>query len=169
MPRGRAPAGRQAPPSGRALGGAGAAFFSGVWVDVASGVVVLDPGHPQAMVANATELRGLLQAPLQTRITAEWVRDLEAADILAAPILTIDEAIDLPQVAHNQMIVDTRDGNRHIGVPVKLSGTPGSVESAPPRIGEHTSEVLQELGLNKVETDQLIETGAIAQENGSNR
>jgi formyl-CoA transferase len=122
-----------------------------------------------AMVANATELRGLLQAPLQTRITAEWVRDLEAADILAAPILTIDEAIDLPQVAHNQMIVDTRDGNRHVGVPVKLSGTPGSVESAPPRIGEHTSEVLQELGLNKVEIDQLIETGAIAQENGSNR
>jgi crotonobetainyl-CoA:carnitine CoA-transferase CaiB-like acyl-CoA transferase len=66
------------------------------------------------------------------------------------------------------MIVGTPDGNRHVGVPVKLTGTPGNVETAPPEIGEHTSEILQELGLNKDEINQLIEAGAVVQGNGSN-
>jgi formyl-CoA transferase len=104
----------------------------------------------EAMSANADELRALLQAPLLTRTTAEWIPILEAADILCAPVQSVAEAVDDPQVVHNQMVVATdhpRLGTlRTVGVPIKLSATPGSLRTPPPAIGEHTPALLAQLG-----------------------
>ena len=50
---------------------------------------------------------------------------------------------------------------RATGIPIKLSETPGSVRSLPPRFGEHTREVLREAGLTEEEITRLIESGCV--------
>lgn len=84
--------------------------------------------------------------------TADAVARLQTAGILSAPILGFDEALALPQIAHNGMIcsvpVAGQDDMRVIAHPVRLSRTPQTIRKGPPRLGEHTNAVLTELGLN---------------------
>ena len=101
----------------------------------------------------------------------EFARDdllarLVAADVLAAPVNAIPDVVRDPQVRHNQMIVATehaRLGSVQVtGVPVKLHGTPGSVRRSPPVQGQHTEEILAELGYGPEDIAALGRDGAIA-------
>ncbi|MBI3968505.1 MAG: CoA transferase [Chloroflexi bacterium] len=78
------------------------------------------------------------------------LRVLDVSQLLAAPINDFAEAFADPQVHHNEMVVTVEHpvGGpiQVVGVPVKLSESPGSVRTAPPLLGEHTSEVLHSLG-----------------------
>jgi len=139
--------------------------------DVCNGLGIPDLSRDErfasvkAMIDNAAELRARLQEPLLKRTTAEWIDILEAADVLCAPVLTIDEAVRLPQILHNEMIVPpaaSPDGIRYVGVPTKLSETPGTVRTGAPRVGEHTVEVLRDLGYSPADIDALIASGAVA-------
>ena len=118
------------------------------------------------MAANATALREPLQRRLLERTTGEWVEVLETADILCAPVLTPAEAIEDPQVIHNEMMVSvphpTLGSLRLIGVPSKLSDTPGTVRTAPPRVGEHSREILRELGYDDQRIEALGARGVVA-------
>jgi crotonobetainyl-CoA:carnitine CoA-transferase CaiB-like acyl-CoA transferase len=91
---------------------------------------------------------------------------LIAADVLAAPVSEIPEVVQDPQIRHNDMIVETEHatlGKLEVtGVPIKLRGTPGSVRRAPPVIGEHTGELLAELGFGEGEIARFEEEGAVA-------
>jgi len=89
---------------------------------------------------------------------------LIAADVLAAPIHEIPDVVRDPQVRHNDMIVTTRHarlGSVDVtGVPIKLRGTPGSVRRSAPVQGQHTAEILSELGYGADEIDTLVKDGA---------
>lgn len=81
---------------------------------------------------------------------ADVLETLWAEDVMVGPIYDYAEVFADPQVLHNEMVV-TLDGPggtvRTAGVPLRFSATPGSVRRPPPRCGEHTDEVLEELGL----------------------
>jgi crotonobetainyl-CoA:carnitine CoA-transferase CaiB-like acyl-CoA transferase len=110
-------------------------------------------------VAHREELQQRWRQEFARRTTKEVVDALETVDILCAPVKDIEAALNDPQVAHNQMVVDMRDPEvgaiRTVGIPVKLEGTPGSVRRTPPRLGQHTREVLAELGFSPEEIRTL--------------
>ena len=112
-----------------------------------------------AQVAHREELQQLWRQEFARRTTKQVVDALENVDILCAPVKDIEAALNDPQVAHNQMVVDMRDPEvgaiRTVGIPVKLEGTPGSVRRTPPRLGQHTNEVLAELGFSPEEIRTL--------------
>jgi crotonobetainyl-CoA:carnitine CoA-transferase CaiB-like acyl-CoA transferase len=97
--------------------------------------------HNDALVA-------LLAERLRTQPSAHWLSALEALGIPAGPVLHYDEVYTDPQILARDMVVETHHPVtgpfRTMGVPVKLSATPGSVRRAAPRLGEHTDEVLNE-------------------------
>jgi formyl-CoA transferase len=112
-----------------------------------------------AQVAHREELQQRWRQEFARRTTKQVVDALETVDILCAPVKDIEAALNDPQVAHNQMVVDMRDPEvgaiRTVGIPVKLEGTPGSVRRTPPRLGQHTHEVLAELGFSPEEIRTL--------------
>jgi crotonobetainyl-CoA:carnitine CoA-transferase CaiB-like acyl-CoA transferase len=91
---------------------------------------------------------------------------LVAADVLAAPIHEIADVVRDPQVRHNEMIVPTEHatlGSIDVtGVPIKLRATPGSVRRSAPVQGQHTAEILAELGYGADEIGALVRDGAAA-------
>ncbi len=89
----------------------------------------------------------------------ELVERLIAADVLTAPIKGIPEVVEDPQIRNNGMIVDIEHATagriQVTGVPVHLHGTPGSVRLPPPLQGQHTEELLAELGYAAGEIESL--------------
>lgn len=100
--------------------------------------------------SNARELHKLLADVFLTNTTDHWVQLLVAAGVPAARVNTVGQMIADEQVIARKMIVDQehpRAGTiRVVGVPVKLSDTPGEVRTPAPLLGEHTAEIIRELG-----------------------
>lgn len=136
-------------------------------------------GHPEwaqdvrfatntARVQNRTALLALMVPVMQTRTTAEWIALLEDKAVPCGPINTIAQAFDDPQVQARgirQMLPrHAGDGITQIATvanPMRLSVTPVSYRSAPPALGQHTHEVLRELGLNTSEVAALQQAQVI--------
>jgi len=100
-----------------------------------------------ARLAHTAELDEAIAAFLAGRPRTEALERLWAHDVIAGPVNGYDDVFADPQVLHNEMVVEL-EGRRIAGVPVRLSQTPGSVRRRPPRLGEHTAEVLAELGID---------------------
>lgn len=111
-----------------------------------------------ARALHRTELIALVTAAFASEKAEDLAARLNAADIPAGAVLHVADALAHPHTAHRQMLVEV-DGYRTLGLPVKLSATPGRVRRAPPAFGEHTQEVLREAGFK----DQQI---AALQDNG---
>jgi formyl-CoA transferase len=102
-------------------------------------------------VTNYAHLLPVLTKTLRERTTDEWVSALRDAGIPAGAVRDVGEALSDPQLQAREMIAridhDARKALQLLGVPVKLSETPGGVRRPPPKLGEHTDRVLAELGL----------------------
>lgn len=134
-------------------------------------------GHPEwaedpryaknaSRVANRVELAALLTQALAGRGKAEWVERLNAATVSCGPINGMADLEHDPQVIARGTVVTLQhavNGRiRTAASPLKMSESPVSYRIAPPRIGEHSDEVLRDwLGLGLARRDALREQGAI--------
>jgi formyl-CoA transferase/CoA:oxalate CoA-transferase len=109
-------------------------------------------------------LRTLVTKALSSRRLDDVVRELRAADVPCGIVRSIEEALADPQTIAREMIQvlshPTIGALKTLGLPVKLSDTPGAVRTAPPRLGEHTRKVLSsDLGLDAAAIQALCDAG----------
>ena len=116
------------------------------------------------------ELMTLLEEVFATQPTSYWLKRMEERSVPCSRINDIEQMAAEEQVAARDLIVDLElEGlgpMRMGGLPIKLSETPGAVCSAPPRLGQHTRDVLQALGLPETEIDGLAAKGVIGVDSG---
>ncbi|WP_432262100.1 CaiB/BaiF CoA transferase family protein [Cupriavidus sp. TMH.W2] len=108
----------------------------------------------------------LLEAHMRTRLTAHWVQALEAQGIPCGPINDYGQVLEDPQVRHRELQVDlVRDDGSlcpTVKSPLRLSATPVQYDAPPPRLGEHTQQVLETvLGLSAERIARLREQGVV--------
>ena len=117
-------------------------------------------------LANRDELTGLIEAVLVTAPAAEWVRVISGASIPCGPILQYTQAFASPQV---EALALVHHGHRRDGSelpllrgPLSMDGEASEIVSPPPLLGEHTAEVLGELGYAQDEIERLRSNNLIA-------
>jgi crotonobetainyl-CoA:carnitine CoA-transferase CaiB-like acyl-CoA transferase len=115
-----------------------------------------------------SETHAALRAIFAERTREEWRAFAAEHDCCLEPVLDLDEALDGDLVAAREMVVELDQPGadrpvRLLGLPFKLSRTPGDPKRAPgPALGEHTRDVLGEAGYTRAEIDALLEAGAVA-------
>jgi crotonobetainyl-CoA:carnitine CoA-transferase CaiB-like acyl-CoA transferase len=116
--------------------------------------------------APGSEAHAHVEQIFMERSRDEWRRFASEHDCCLEPVLDLDEALDSELVRARGMVVDLdqpgADGVKLLGVPVKLSRTPGGPAGPGPALGEHTEAVLASLGYSEVEIAALKESGAAA-------
>jgi len=120
---------------------------------------------PEKTFEARDEIKRTLETFTRTRESDELLETLLEADVWAAEVNDYRALEDDPQVEHNEMLVELEhpeDGSfTTTGIPVKMSETPGDVQLHPPRPGEHTDEVLAELGYGEAERTRLRDDGVV--------
>ena len=113
--------------------------------------------------ANAEEVKAReeIEAVIRMKNRDEWYEILVKADVCVGKVYDPEEMVADPQVQARDMVVEVKHPTygtiKEFGIPIKLSGTPGSVRTAAPHAGEHTEAVLRELGLSAAEVTALRE------------
>lgn len=120
--------------------------------------------HPKDNVRRREELNRIVYAALTSRTTAQWMATFEQHEIWFAPVNDYDDVAADPQVAHNGIIMDVEHPQagpvRLLAHPVRYDGAAPPLRRQPPRQGEHTREVLAELGYGEDAIDALFDSGA---------
>jgi crotonobetainyl-CoA:carnitine CoA-transferase CaiB-like acyl-CoA transferase len=111
-------------------------------------------------VANRAAMVELVSECIRQKSAAEWLDQLEAAGIPAGPINRISQALEDVQARHRGM-VRTIAGIPLVGSPVRLDSQRTDSDLPPPRLGEHTDEVLAPVGLEPRELDRLKSEGVV--------
>ena len=113
---------------------------------------------------NLPALTQLMNARLKTRSVRAWTAALEAEGVPCGPINSIADMASDPQTAARAMVVEldhpSAGATRALGLPIKLSATPGKVARPAPLLGQHTREVLGEYGFSAREIEDLVRSGA---------
>lgn len=118
-----------------------------------------------ARIIYREELIPILQEVILTKTAAEWLRIFQENNIPCGPINTLDRVFIDEQVLERKMIQEVEHPSvgivKLLGSPLKLSDTPVTIERHPPLHGEHTEEVLMELGYDKEEIKSFMEDKVI--------
>ena len=129
--------------------------------------LIEDPRYlePNDRKAREGELAELLEGILGKHSTDYWMQELESAGVVAGPIYDMAQVYSDEQVLARDMKVTLKDDElgdlQNIGVPVKLSATPGRIRHRGPALGQHTREVLLEHGYTIAQTEELITAGVV--------
>jgi len=111
------------------------------------------------------EIIDFMKATFLKKTFAQWKKELSGIDACCEPIQNLSEVLKDPLFREREMIVEVtgKDGKKTlaIGVPVKLSETPGSVSTPPVIFGENTESILKELGYSKKQIKELSDMGVI--------
>jgi CoA:oxalate CoA-transferase len=134
-------------------------------------------GHPEitedprfvnngTRIVNRDALIQLVQDAFLTKSYEEWEQILLGAGIPVGAVNNLEEMLDHPQVAARGAMVETEHPRagpvKLVGVPVKLSQTPGAIRSPSPMLGEHSAETLREvLGMGDAEIERLMQAGVV--------
>ena len=114
---------------------------------------------------NIDERLRLTQEALRTRPTADWLEMLTAAEVPCGPVLTRNQVIRHPQVAALGLVVETEHKEagrlRQTRAAARFSGTPAEIRHGAPALGEHTQEILAELGYSPAEIAGLHAEGTL--------
>jgi crotonobetainyl-CoA:carnitine CoA-transferase CaiB-like acyl-CoA transferase len=143
-----------------------------LWVKLCEAIGLAEVGRDPKYASNAQrvehrkEIVRLLEARLTTKTRKEWESILAPLGIPCGPINRMDEVFADPQVQHLRMVLEA--GHSHVGTirmvrnPVTFSGTPVDLRHAPPRLGEHTEDVLRDLlGYSATEVAALKAAGVV--------
>ena len=115
-------------------------------------------------LANRSALTAELEVAFATAPTNEWVEKLTTNGVPTGPVWSVPDALAHPQLADRGLLQTHRVGSEDlqlVGIGAKLDGIAPGVDSPPPTLGEHTNDILSELGYDKAQISGLKEEGAI--------
>jgi crotonobetainyl-CoA:carnitine CoA-transferase CaiB-like acyl-CoA transferase len=116
-------------------------------------------------MAHLDALSAALESYFRRRTSNDWLSRFEKAGLPAGPIYNIEEVLKDRQTAAREMLVEvphkTLGNMKAIGAPIKFSTTPGAVLRGAPVLGEHTREILSEIGFSAEEINQLKSDGVV--------
>jgi len=114
---------------------------------------------------NLDALTPIIGEALVKRPSAEWIRLFEEAGVPVGPVNRIGDMLADPQVAAREMVIEVdhpkAGRTKALGHPIKFSGTPGTIVRPAPLLGQHTREVLAELGYDEGAVERLHAEGAV--------
>jgi crotonobetainyl-CoA:carnitine CoA-transferase CaiB-like acyl-CoA transferase len=114
-----------------------------------------------ARLANREALRRVLEEVFELRPAGDWLEQFRRAGLPCGPINTVPEVFRHPQAEAREMVLEAVHPSagvvRFPGFPYKLSQTPAGVRRAPPKLGQHTTDVLSDLGYSAQDVTSLRE------------
>lgn len=123
----------------------------------------------EGLLEHVRESQRILAEAFKKFSRDEAIRRLEEQDVLAAPVNEYPELFQDPQVLHNEMVIETEHEAvgkiKLVGIPVKLSDTPGTLRFPPPTVGQHNEMILKSLGYTDEQIRELQEKGVVGSEN----
>jgi CoA:oxalate CoA-transferase len=116
-----------------------------------------------ARVANRSRINAIVGGKLAANTTDYWVETLNRAGVPSGPVNGVAAVFQDPQILAQEMVLDVDHPGygvvRMLGFPIKLSDTPCRVRRTAPGLGEHSQEILAELGYTAAERDALQHSG----------
>lgn len=119
----------------------------------------------QLNIDDAKSIYDDLSAVFKSKTRAEWDAFFADKNVCVGPVYLLEEAMRDPQLQHRNMFTtmdcSTEDVIEQLGIPLKFSGTPGSLRVPPPNLGAHTDAILRGLGYTPSEINTLRDNGTI--------
>jgi crotonobetainyl-CoA:carnitine CoA-transferase CaiB-like acyl-CoA transferase len=118
-------------------------------------------------VRNRTEITKIIADEIIQRPTSYWEHEFQSRDVLFSPVMSFSEILAHPHVVQSGIIQEVEHSSlgtiKQVGPALTLSETPASISGPPPRLGEHSEEVLREFGFAAAEIADLEKAGVVVQ------